>query len=53
MQRSLGMRGVITARHVLRHLPLIWWEFGARTALRCVAAVLLRRRTTFLDLTQE
>ncbi|MEW6434966.1 MAG: hypothetical protein AB1730_25990 [Myxococcota bacterium] len=44
------MRGVITTRTVLRHLPLIWREFGARVAVRCLAAVLLRRRTTFLEL---
>lgn len=43
------MRGVITTRDVLRHLPLIWREFGGRVALRCVAVVVLRRRTTFLD----
>lgn len=46
------MQGVITNRDVLRHLPLIWWEFGTRTALRCVAALVLRRRTTFLELTR-
>lgn len=47
------MRGVITTRHVLRHLPLIWREFGGRVAWRCLAAVLLRRRTTFLELAHE
>lgn len=44
------MRGVITTRTVLKHLPLIWREFGPRVTWRCLAAVVLRRRTTFLEL---
>ncbi len=43
------MQGVITSREVVRHLPLIWREFGTRCVVRCLAAVILRQRTTFLD----
>jgi hypothetical protein len=43
------MRGVIDNRQVASHFGLIWREFGPRTALRCVAAILHRRPTTFLD----
>ncbi len=43
------MQGVITSRDVLRYLPLIWREFGPRCAMRCVHAVLTRKKTTFLD----
>lgn len=43
------MQGVITSRHVVRHFGLIWREYGSATAWRCVKAVVLRRRTTFLD----
>lgn len=44
------MRGVITSRDVLTHLPTIWRGFGTRCVLRCLLAVLTRRRTTFLQL---
>ncbi len=44
------MLGVIGNRQVASHLGLIWREFGARCALRCVGAMLRGRRTTFLDL---
>ncbi len=44
------MQGAITGRHVIRHLPLIWREFGRATVWRCVKAVVLRRRATFLEL---
>lgn len=43
------MQGVITGRHVVRYFGLIWREYGRSTAWRCVKAVVLRRRTTFLD----
>ena len=43
------MHGVITSRDVVAHLGLIWREFGAACALRCLAAVLRGRPTTFLD----
>lgn len=41
--------GVITTRDVLLHTRVIVREFGPRAYLRCCVAVLLRRRTTFLD----
>lgn len=50
MHSGRGMKGVITSRDVATHLPLIWREFGSRCALRCVVALLTRRRTTFLEL---
>lgn len=43
------MRGVITARDVVKNLALIWREFGANCALRCLSAVIRRESTTFLD----
>jgi hypothetical protein len=45
----MSMRGVITGRDVLLNAPTIVREFGARTYARCIVALLLRRRTTFLD----
>lgn len=44
------MRGVIDSKQVASHFGLIWREFGPRCAIRCVAAVLRRRPTTFLDI---
>ena len=41
--------GVITSRDVLLHTRVIVREFGPLAYLRCCVAVLLRRRTTFLD----
>jgi hypothetical protein len=41
--------GVITTRDVLKHLPLIWREFGTVCALKCIRAMVKRERTTFLD----
>ena len=43
------MQGVITSKDVLKHLPLIWREFGTRCALSCLHAVLTGKKTTFLD----
>ena len=40
--------GVITGKHVILHAPVIVKGFGMRTWLRCCAALLQRRRTTFL-----
>jgi hypothetical protein len=42
--------GLITTRHIFQHGPTILREFGALAFLRCCAAVVLRRRTTFLAL---
>lgn len=50
MHFAPGMQGVITSRDVASNLPLIWREFGSRCALRCIVALLTRRRTTFLEL---
>ena len=41
--------GVITGRHVIRHGAVIVREFGAAAYFRCCMALLLRRKTTFLD----
>lgn len=43
------MHGSITSRHVLSHAVVIVREFGAMCYLRCVKAVLLGERTTFLN----
>lgn len=43
------MHGSITGRHVLRHSVVIVREFGTLCFLRCIKAVLLRQRTTFLN----
>jgi hypothetical protein len=43
------MYGSITGRHVLVNSLLILREFGAGCYLRCIKAVVLRQRTTFLD----
>ena len=45
--------GVITTRHVLWHGPTIVREFGAAAYLRCCMAILLRRKTTFLNCVVE
>jgi uncharacterized protein YbaA (DUF1428 family) len=43
------MQGVITTRELVTSAPVIINEFGMATYVRCLAAVLLRRRnTTFL-----
>jgi hypothetical protein len=44
------MRGVITSRDVITNAGLICREFGVGCMLRCIAAVIVRRQTTFLDL---
>lgn len=43
------MRGLITGRHILTHGPTIVRHFGPRCYLRCMVALLLRQRTTFLE----
>lgn len=43
------MVGSIQGRHILRHPLAIFRGFGALCLLRCIKAVLLRERTTFLD----
>jgi hypothetical protein len=43
------MRGVITNRDILANLGVVWREFGALCALRCVLVLVSGRRTTFLD----
>ena len=45
----MSICGVITTRDVLRHGATILREFGAITYFRCCAAILPRRRTTFLN----
>lgn len=43
------MTGNITDRHVLLHSVMIVRAFGARCYLRCLKAMLLRERKTFLE----
>jgi hypothetical protein len=45
----MSICGVITTRDVLRHSAAIVREFGAAVYIRCCVAILLRRRTTFLN----
>ena len=45
----MSIVGVITSKEVLRHGGTIVREFGATAYLRCCLAILLRRRTTFLN----
>ena len=47
----MAIQGVITSKDVRAHAGLIVREFGLRVLLRCCAAILLRRRTTFLACT--
>lgn len=44
------MLGVVTLRDVLAHGGRIQREFGSRCVVRCLMAVLSRRRTTFLEI---
>jgi hypothetical protein len=44
------MVGMIANKQVLSHFGLIWREFGPLCATRCLAAMLRRRPTTFLNL---
>jgi hypothetical protein len=45
----MAICGVITTRDVLKHSATIVREFGPGAYLRCCVAILLRRRTTFLN----
>ena len=45
----MAIQGFITTNHVLRHPMLILGNFGLGTYWRCCKAVVLRRRTTFLE----
>ncbi len=45
----MSICGVITTRDVLRHTATIVREFGPVAYLRCCVAILLRKRTTFLN----
>jgi hypothetical protein len=46
---AMSICGVITTKDVLRHGPTIVREFGAIAYLRCCVAILMGRRTTFLN----
>ena len=51
LPKELAMvQGLITSADVLWHAPTIIRGFGLRSYLRCLAALLSRRRTTFLEL---
>jgi hypothetical protein len=43
------MRGVITGRDVIRNVGIIYREFGPRCLARVLWALLLGKRTTFLE----
>lgn len=43
------MRGIITGKDALLHLPLIATEFGLACAFRVLNAVLSGKKTTFLE----
>ncbi len=44
------VQGIITTHDVLRHPSLIVRSFGFRTFIRCLSALAMSRRTTFLEL---
>ena len=46
--KHMAINGVITTREVFRHSLTILRGFGPTVYLRCCAAILLRKRTTFL-----
>ena len=46
----MSICGVITTKDVLRHGATIVRHFGTAAYLRCCAAILFRRRTTFLNI---
>ena len=48
-ESAMSICGVITTKDVLRHGATIVREFGAAAYFRCCAAILMRRRTTFLN----
>jgi hypothetical protein len=50
MHSGQFMRGVITSRDVISNAGLICREFGVGCVFRCIAAVLARRKTTFLEI---
>jgi hypothetical protein len=45
----MSIQGLITPSDVLQHSKLIVGSFGLAVYLRCCKAILLRRRTTFLE----
>ncbi len=47
------MRGVITGRDVFRHSLTILRLWGPVAYLRCLRAMLFRRRATFLEVIHE
>jgi len=47
--QAMAICGVITTKDVLKHSATIVREFGPTAYLRCCVAILLRRRTTFLN----
>lgn len=46
---AMAINGVITTKEVLTHGAVIVLEFGPVAYLRCCVAILLRKRTTFLN----
>jgi hypothetical protein len=45
----MAIAGVITTKDVLWHTGIIVREFGAAAYVRCCMAIVLRKRTTFLN----
>ena len=49
----MSMSGLITTKDVLKHSATIVREFGAAAYWRCCVAILLGKRTTFLNVVFE
>jgi hypothetical protein len=47
------MRGVITGRDVVRHVGLIYREFGGRCLARVLWVLMVGKRTTFLEVISQ
>jgi hypothetical protein len=49
----MAIDGVITTKEVLRHGAVIVRHFGPVAYLKCCVAILMRKRTTFLNCVVE
>lgn len=48
-----AMRGIITGRDVVHNVGIIYREFGGRCLVRCLWALAIGKRTTFLDVISQ
>jgi hypothetical protein len=53
LRRIRAMRGIITGRDVVRHVGIIYREFGARCLVRCLWVLAIGKQTTFLDVISQ